>query len=75
MRANYVSRDKKKGRWFTTVWCVWDAKPGLDEEGQFDILSNESGDYTSITKAEAVNIVGSVLRPGQVWDRRRGTIR
>ena len=75
MRANYVSRDKKKSRYFNTVWCAWDAKPGLDEDGQFDVLSGEPGDFTSITKAEATGIVGSVLKPGQVWDRRRRTIR
>jgi hypothetical protein len=75
MRVNYVSRDKKKYKHFTTVWCAWDEKPSLDEDGQWDKPEHYLADFTSITKAEAAKIVGSVLKPGQIWDRRRRSIR
>ena len=73
MRANYVTMDKKKHPQLT-MWCAWYVKPELDEDGQWVDDGRIAGDFTSITKAEAECIVGFVLKPGQVWDRRRNKI-
>jgi len=79
MRVNYVTRDESKtASPLGNVYAVWLRKPAFDDGAWWEDNGNVDADEDTVrdvTPAEAKKLIGKALKPGQIWDRRRNTIR
>jgi hypothetical protein len=70
MRTNYVARD---GLCTVGQTTIWEYRP-VFERGLW-CVSRGYGGYDHVTSVEAKRIVGTALKKGEIWDRRRKTIK
>ena len=70
MRVNYVTRDRTNSV-SGSVYLCWELKPVLCRWG----WDSNIGDLDCLDPAEAKSYIGRTLKPGEIWDRRRNTIK
>jgi len=71
MRVNYVARD---GEGTKKQYTFWEYRPVLVRSLWWVSLNKIMG-FRLLTASEAKSYVGRTLKPGEIWGRRRNTIK